>query len=250
MNITIDRRANLEISSQISNQIRRSILNRELYLNRPLIEPIQLAKKLGIEESTVLKSYHRLVDEQLLIKDKKGHFMVRFIDAPKNIISQYITVYEGIRQMGLQPSLTTVKQETVLAKDVPALKGEDPQALFHHFQRIYFGDLKPVAFVESYFPSNEFPSLDQWDFDEKPFYEIFAKHYDFKPHHNVRSFYATLLNDEIARHLMVEKGSPGFTIDLNVYNDANRIVEFSIAYLVESLQMEWLLSNPSLDHFY
>lgn len=249
MNITLDRRANLAFHLQIAHQIRRMILNREVYVNKPLIEPNQLADQLGIEASVVTQAYARLIQEQLVLLDKTGAYRVKYYDAPKSVISEYTSIFEGVQKLGYTPSVKTLKRSVLKASDVPELKlSKDEPILFT--QRVYYADLKPIAYVEGYFPLLKYPGLDKLDLVEEPDHIVFARHYNLKPQRNTRSFYATLLSEDMAKVLETDKGSPSFAVDLTIYDDEDELIEYSITHLVENLQVEWLLNNPSLDQFY
>lgn len=248
--INIDRRSTLSMDRQIGNQIRRAILNRELYINRPLDRPQQVASELGIDVNEVKQAYQTLINENLLVLDHFGHYKVKFLDAPNNVLINFTSVFEGIRLMGLEPSIETLHTEVVKADSIKNCPVDFKSEKLLHIQRLYLGNDKPMAWIDSYFSLEVFPDLDQKNFGNQPSYDLFEQIYGIKPGQNTRIFGAGLASKEQAQALQILDKAPLFTIDLFVYDQYHRPMELSKAFFFENFQMEWTLEGNQLEDFY
>lgn len=250
MNITLDRRSSVALNLQIASQIRQMILGRELYVNRPLPEPLQLANTLNIDESVVQQAYMDLTEQELIKKDEMGRYMIHYMIAPKGVLNRYVTIVEGIRAMGYQPVIKTILKEVIPAKKVKNYPRSLPDERLVHIERVYYADLKPIVFVDSYFSLTRFPNLDTLDMAEKPYTSFFKEHYNVVPQTYVRTFYADVLS-EVQSHLVnVELNAIAMVAEMKAFDEKGALVEFSQSKFIEHLLMEFELNNPRLDHFY
>ena len=250
MNITLDRRSNVLAHLQISSQIRQLILGREIYVNRPLPEPIQLAKTLAVDVEVIEKAYAELIYQELIRKDEMGRYIIKYLVAPKGVLNRYVTIVEGIRAMGFQPVIKTIKNEVVLASKIKFYPQSGPHDKLVHIERVYYADLKPIAFVDSYFSLTLFPNLDKLDMAEHPYTDFFKEHYSVNPRSYVRTFYADVLNDVQSQLIHVESNAIAMVAEMKAFDEKGLLVEFSQSKFIEHLLMEFELTNPRIDHFY
>ncbi len=185
-----------------------------------------------------------------MVLDHFGQYKVKFIEAPNNILLTFTSVFEGIRQLGLTPSIETLLMEVVDAKSVKDCPCDFQSEKLYHVQRLYLGNDKPVTYIDSYFSLAVFPDLDQKNFGNQPYYALFEEIYGIKPGQNTRTFGASLATKEQAIALQILEKSPVFTIDLFVFDQYNRPMEFSKTIIIENVQMEWTLDENHLDYFY
>ncbi len=250
MKLSLDRRSNTELSTQVASQIRRLILNREIYPNRPMPTISELAEKLACDDAIIEKAYYRLIDENLVYQTKEEIFYVAFYDAPKTVLTDFTSIYKSIEKLGFTPSSKTISKEVIdcdQVKDYP--KADDCNKLFR-LQRVYFADGNPVAFMEALFPLDRFKGLDKLDFETKALQEIFKDEYGISPSRTSRKFKAEIGSDKICEALNIEKNSTLLATHLQAFDDQNDLIESSVTYVIEHIQIEWQIEAKDLDHFY
>lgn len=250
MNITLDRRSNVLAHLQISSQIRQMILGREIYLNRPLPEPIQLAKTLAVDVEVIEQAYEELIHQELIQKDDLGCYVIKYLVAPKGALNRYVTIVEGIRALGYQPVIKTIKHEVVQASKIKFYPQSGSNEKLVHIERVYYADLKPIVFVDSYFSLTRFPNLDKLDMAELPYSEFFKEHYNVVPRSYVRTFSADVLTDIQSQLIHVEPNAIALVAEMKAFDERGLLVEFSQSKFIEHVLMEFELTNPRLDHFY
>ena len=250
MKINIDRRSSVSIDRQISGQLRRLIFERALYPNKPIISPHELASQLELDLDVVLLAYQQLVDEQLIFVSKAKEYWIKYYDAPKSALTEFTSIYAAIEKLGFKAKTQTLSQEVIEMIKVKNYPLVLKQGKVLHLERLYFADDLPVAFVDSYFSLSRFPGIESHTFNDEPYYEIFQKNYETKSARSVRLFYATKVEERISNALDIEKSSVCLAADLELYDEQEALIEYSTSYFIENLQMEWVLSNPKIDHFY
>lgn len=250
MKINIDRRSSLSIDRQISGQLRRLIFERALYPNKPITHPKDLALQLDCDLEWVLLAYQQLIEEQLIFIAKSHEYWIRYYDAPKSALTEFTSIYSAIEKLGFKAKTQTLSQKVVDTSQVKNYPLVENSGKVLHLQRVYYADDLEVAFVDSYFSLERFPNIEHFHFGSQPYYEVFQKNYQTKAARSVRLFYATKVEERIAKALDIEKASVCLAADLELYDESETLIEYSTSYFIENLQMEWVLSNPKIDHFY
>ncbi|TGA98922.1 PLP-dependent aminotransferase family protein [Sporolactobacillus shoreae] len=96
--VTIDRKSSVSLTQQIYDQIRKSILNRDLEEGERLASSRGLSAAIGVSRNVVLEAYERLIAEGYLeVRSKSGTFVAKgsFLPA-KGKTSEYEKVMPNV----------------------------------------------------------------------------------------------------------------------------------------------------------
>ena len=179
-----------------------------------------------------------------------GVYVIKYLVAPKGVLNRYVTIVDGIRAMGFQPVIKTITKEVVSASKVKEYPQSGANEKLMHIERVYYADLKPIVFVDSYFSLARFPNLDKLDMAERPYTEFFKEHFNVNPQSYVRTFSADVLTEVQSRLIHVEPNAIAMVAEMKAFDERGLLVEFSQSKFIEHLLMEFELSNPRVDHFY
>lgn len=250
MKLTLDRRSNTELYIQVANQVRKLIVNREIYPNRPLPTYQQLADKLSCKTEVIEKAYQRLSEENLIHKGKTDDYWVAFYEAPKTVLTNFNSIYQSIENAGFKASFKTTHKEILKCDSVKDYPIQDPTKKLLHLQRTYFADGNPVGFINIYFPIERFKDIDKVDFENEIVLDILQKHYSVETSLTSRRFKAEIGSDVVCSALGIENASSVFMAYFYGYDKDSNLIVFSKTAIVEHMQVEWQIEAKDLDHFY
>jgi GntR family transcriptional regulator len=170
----------LPLYIQLSDQLRKKIVNHEIKKGEKIPSEMQLHESTGMSRSTVRKAIEILVEENLLIKvHGKGTFVSNEkIIEDKN--SQFLSFTENARRLGKKLITKTVNSQLVIpTKEQSNFFDIDSTEKIIEIIRLRYMDNIPICVETSWF-TNSFEFLMNEDLDGS-LYELLINKYDVMP---------------------------------------------------------------------
>jgi GntR family transcriptional regulator len=231
----VDKRQNIPLHMQFMNKLRLAIYDYQLPENMILPSSQEISKRLNLVKEDVETALLSLQQEGLLGSIKKNQFIVTHKKHSNEFMSKAFLLYQYIKKMGLEPSIETLEQQLVfadekLAKKMNILVGD--KILF--LKRVFCGNKKPMALVESYLSLTLFPDAETIKFTHQPHFEFLTKHHHIEPYRSVRENRVVALNASEAKALKDMEGSPCHQLEVWTYEKGGQLTDYNIATLPSS----------------
>jgi GntR family transcriptional regulator len=222
----IDRRSSSSIFDQITEDIKKRILERQLRNGDVLPNIDAFALDLDVPKQAIRMAYQHLLDLKLI--EKMGpSFVVSSIELPDLFNVQLMTMTQAISLMGLTPKIMQIDEPIILSNPVMNQHmGFNQNEQILKCRRIYLGDEVPIFYVESFFPLSVFPKLDTHDFSSTPYYDLFKNHYQILITESYRIFTSAGVTSEVATILRTAKGKPLYHTITSAKDQYGRHVEY------------------------
>lgn len=234
MNINLDRRSKLSLAIQIESILRHEIHQENLSNGSRLKSVEEMAADLKTPLSDVLEAYQQLIDDHLIEK-VKDHYIVRKLQVPKYMFNEVSSIYSLIKQVGYQPSITTHQIKMI---ETPKFLWDFTQASHVlSFKRIYYGDTKPLFYMECYLAITE-DAFQKRLLENQPYYDGLSQDYGLMIKSSKRSIEASLADAEKAKALKIIEHSALVFSKAISYDQNNTWLECIYSY-----------SLPSIMHF-
>lgn len=232
MNPLIERTGPEPIYIQAKNWILEKIAKGEWTAKEKLPSEADLAATLGISRGTFKQAIKQLISEGILVQiHGKGTFVVgEQMEYPlaERLISIAETMIESHRDFTTKLlRIEAVSAEQTLSR---SLQMEADEKVYH-LQRLRYIEDMPVVFIENFLPTKLFPGLDQQNFEEKTLFSMIEHIYHFKIEWGKRSFLGKGADEQIARKLQIDQGTPITFLEQTIYTEQNLPIEFSKVWI-------------------
>lgn len=230
MNITLDRRSKTPLSQQLEIDLRLKMIRGELQPGAVLPSESSLSADLGITASEVLKAYEALANGNHLTL-KGSEWIVSFGKVSRIIFEKFTSLVDIIKLAGSTPKIKTlmVSRDFKVSKDLGV---ELPLGKILYARRLYYGNDKPMALVDCYFPQDLFPGFDEILRSNEPYYDLFKSKYNMDFSRSERTIEALNLKKKEAEIFEVPVGSAYSYSIVKTYDTLNRLIEVNVCWLM------------------
>lgn len=231
--IKINRNSSTPLHQQIFICVKNAIFSKRLMPGDKLPTEDELCQFFNISRPVVRQAYNKLIEEELIFRHKgKGSFVLAQ-KTKYTILQSLQSLSEQITMNNMNPTIKEYLREII---DCPIdylekLGYEEPKPVLH-IKRMYLGDENPQFYVEVYLPLDIYPdAIIKLKLDE-PIRNYSMHITGSKTISSKRHMTALKFNSEICERFGIKKGSVGFKIETLSYLSNDRIVEYTIAYLI------------------
>jgi GntR family transcriptional regulator len=226
---TLTKTDGIPLYVKIRKALREEIEQKSLLPGQKIPSEDELATRYGVSRMTVRQGISDLIDEGVLYR---RHGVGTFVAQPHLVRdhSRMTSFLESAREEGLNVDVH------VLIADILPAKLRVARAL-----SITEGDLVvriktrrdiesiPITIHDAYVPYKLFPQLLQEDLETLHLWDIFES-YGFRVKRAIQRLEAREADEEIARLLKVDEGSPILYKERTVYLDDGTPIEFTYCY--------------------
>lgn len=230
MNINLDRRSKVSVSTQIEIALRKFIYNHYFSNGQELPSITDLAQELDVKDNDVLNAYRKLKGERIInqVDDK---FFVQKVFVPTYMFDQVVSLFDLIKEIKLEPSIETLSVEIIATPKNLKDKIEDQKVI--RAGRLYKGNDRPLFYLDIYI-NIKYESILNILKDNKPYYEALYKL--TKLHHSTRSHEAMNAPKDIANILNIPDNSPIVYSSIRSVDNNNEWFEIIESYNVVEAQ--------------
>lgn len=175
---------------QLENYIKQEIDSSQLKKGELLNSEAEIARELNISISVVRETFHRLVS-QGIIKRERGKRSVVICDPKRkiNYIAKEISLYKDIKNLGLDFETKTMGAKIINAfgKIRDVLNVIENEKIIK-LSRLRIVEKKPMIFWVSYLPSFLCKGIENIDLKNKSLHQILEDKYNLKPSYAEKTF--------------------------------------------------------------
>ncbi len=209
---------------QLKEILREQIANRNYKPHQKIPSEPELQKVYGLSRATIRKAIDGLVKEGLIYRlQGKGTFVADPHDRQEIELDSFS---ENMRSVGLIPT-TSVLESILLTEVEPELwnkLGLEPGDSIICVKRMRYLDGEPILLATSYLPAYLVPGLEFQELTGS-LYKKLVELYDVRPSWGEDFIEPVLMNDEDAKLLDTEMGSPALLVERHAYTADNDLVE-------------------------
>ena len=225
--LKIDKRQSTPLNLQIFQSFKHLITDQQIGYLQQLPDVDELAKHLEVSEKDVLDAYNRLVSENFL-HIEKGHYFVNFVHFSSDFYIKPSRLYDIIRQLGLTPSIKTIKRKvTTLPFQLQIDHHLKQNESFIHLKRIYYGNDIPLALMDTYLPYKDFHQIEHVIIDEKPLYQTIFTETKRLVTSGKRLMTVTNLSREDAKILNAQRDVASYQVLSSTYDQHRNLIDIS-----------------------
>lgn len=206
---------------KLKKDIITMINKEEISPNQQIPTERELIEKYNVSRITVRKAIDELVNEGYLYRIQGKGTYVKNEDLKRDLFS-ITSCTEDIKRMGMEPSRILIEQTIQKAdKKREHLLDVKENAEVLLISRIYYADDEPVNYTISYVNHNLFPGIERISFENASLYETIEQKYGGHITHAVRTLEAVTVDEIVAEHLKMKKGSPVLLFNAVTYAEIN-----------------------------
>lgn len=226
---SIDRNSPQPIYEQIKDLILDLIDYTPLLAHDRIPSERELIGHLDVHRLTARKAIDELVKEGVLYRQ---HGKGTFVSPPK--ITQPLLVVRSFTDAMLQEGrvpgtqVYSIERQTGSARVCRRLQIKIGSPIFK-LVRIRSVDDLPLALITSYLPCDLVPNLETTDFEALSLYRLLQEKCDIYLVRSTVTLEPTVANHQEADTLKIQPGQPLMLLSGLVYNQGNRVVEYSKA---------------------
>lgn len=223
----INRSSPIPLHYQIKTQLLKLIQSNYFKPGDKLPTEVEFCELLDISRPTIRQAFSELINEGYITRQKARG---TFVSQPKveGFFFEKLESYEDeMKQLGLTPSTRLLKKEIE-----PAI--QECKDIFHcdevlHLVRLRYADEEERVLVDSYIPINEFPNLEDNDFEHDSLYHILQRDYQNEVVYVDRVIEAKKANSYVRSLLNMNSDAVVLQVITTAYTKEDRAVEYSIA---------------------
>lgn len=220
--IELDRTSSAPLHSQISDPIKRAILEGTLRPGARIENEISLAKRLEVSRPTARQALQSLVEAGLLQRRRGVGTIVA--PRPRHQLIQIPSLHEEIQEAGHESTSEILQYNHRRATEAIAKQlGMNADASVVELERLRLRDGEPVAILYNWLPAALAPSRE--DLEASGLYELLRKS-GVAPTSTRQSVGAERPDKREARLLAISMRNPVLTIDRTAFDASGRIVEW------------------------
>lgn len=220
--IELDRTSSAPLHSQISDPIKRAILEGTLRPGARIENEISLAKRLEVSRPTARQALQSLVEAGLLQRRRGVGTIVA--PRPRHQLIQIPSLHEEIQEAGHESTSEILQYNHRRATEAIAQQlGINADSSVVELERLRLRDGEPVAILYNWLPAALAPSRE--DLEASGLYELLRKK-GVAPTSTRQSVGAERPDKREARLLAISMRDPVLTIDRTAFDASGRIVEW------------------------
>lgn len=223
----VDPQSPVPLYHQVEQDLRRLIRTRELQVGSLIPPEIALSEAYGVGRQTMRMAISHLVDDGLVKRQAgRGTFVQSQRDRRQFYLDRSFT--QQMIEIGLVPrsSVITAKKGLIDHQSPVAFSrylGEP----YYQMTRVRYGSDHPIGWQQSTVREKLCPGIGAVDFSRNSLYAVISKTYNHfirEIHHTVNAFSA---DDEVAKYLKVQPGTPLLQVNSSTFIEDGQIVEYS-----------------------
>lgn len=230
LSLHIDRRRNDTVKSQLIKGVKdyTNIHHLQGHVEMPKLADFASAYELSLSEAQEI--YNALVDEKVIEKKGDKYLLIHF-EMPSIFFDKLNTIISLIELNGFKASFKDIKISKVdapesLLKMLPNGDGD-----YLEFERLYYGDDKPLMLAYLYYPLFKFKGLDKADLKNKQIWPHLNEKYGAVLDH-LKIRYRTGLIDSVKMDHLATKNPLSNVIESIVMDKDNELMEYIINYTI------------------
>ena len=222
----VSRSSQIPLHHQVANDLRDLILSGAWAPGMRIPGELELIELYGASRTTIRQALANLAQEGLVTRHAGRGSFVRdpTITAGPHALTSFS---EEMRSRGLSASSRVLAASLVPAEPDVAERLHVPDGTpVVRLERLRYGDGQPMGLQVAHLPAAVFPGLESVDLADKSLYEVLEATYRVEIEEAEETYVVTQVDGDIARHLEVQPGSPGFVVE-RVGWSGGRPVEFT-----------------------
>ncbi len=235
LNLHIDRRRNDSMQTQLVKGVKEYTNTHHLQGNQAMPDLHEFAQAYEITVAEAQAVYDELVKENVVEKNGDKYLLLHF-EMPSIFFNKINTIIQLIEMNGYKASFKDFSIKTVNAPASLLKMMPDEEGKFVEFQRLYYGDDKPLMWCYLYYPLRKFKGFDKVDMENKQTWPYLLSTYNVKLDHIKIRYRTAIMDDELMDRL-------------NTNNPLANLLESTILDKDEEL-MEYLINYTISDSFY
>ena len=230
MNINLDRRSKVSVSTQIEIALRKMIYNHSFSNGEKLPSIEDFAKDCDVNDKDILNAYRKLKGERIIKQDGDDYF-VQKVFVPTYMFDQVVSLFDLIKEINLEPSIETLSIEII--NTPKTLKDEISDAKVIHTKRLYKGNNRPLFYLDVYL-NIKYESIIPSIKNNEPYYDQLYKL--TKLHHSSRSNEAMNASKDVAAKLTIPDNSPIVYSKIKSFDENKQFFEIIESYNLVEVQ--------------
>ena len=214
---------------QIRKSLRQDIVDQVLQPGQKIPSEDELAARFGVSRMTVRQGISDLIDEGLLYR---RHGIGTFVAQPhlERDHTRLTSFIESAREEGMEVSVRVLIADILPARlKVARSLALDEGDLVVRVKTLRHVARCPVTVHDAYVPYKLFPQLLQEDLESNQIWDLIES-YGFRVKRAIQRLEAREADEEIAKLLEVDEGSPILYKERTVFLDDGTPVEFTFCY--------------------
>ncbi len=240
--IVIDHRSAKPISEQIRKQLQRLLSSARVINKEPLLTAKLLAKEINVEVLDVETAYSKLAKDNFISFDDLHVPYVSKYNRILGFFDKLVFIEDGIEQLGKKATIEVVKFEFIEIDETSFINVEHfTDRRFIKQVRMFKADGEPYIYLEEYFSLQHFPKLIEIDesWAGRIYSGFLANHYNTIFAFNERFVNVHIFDQELADIMHIEKGLPGFKIEMIYYDQHMKTFGYSRTYSLPHFYFEY-----------
>lgn len=182
-----------------------------------------------VSRTTVRQAISELEREGYIYRKRGKGTFVASKKLSQNLESFY-SFTEEMKKLGKVPSSKVLKFEILISNNDIIKKMKLNQGdLVYKFTRLRLADDEPMIIETTYVPYNMFPGITEQQLNITALYDIFKDSFNESVEYAEEAFLPVLANEEEAKYINVEVGSPNLKITRYTFNKFNKIIEYTVS---------------------
>jgi len=216
------------LHEQVSRYLHAQILGGTLAARTKLPAEPDLAAQLDVSRGTLRRAMASLMEEGLIVqRHGRGTFVAASSDVEAPFVQQITSLAQSLSSRG-RPMTTHIRsldQRPATPREAAGL-GIAAGTVVHHLDRVRSDDDGPAMRLVNVMRTDVVPTLDTDSLERAALYDVFDQ-LGLAPVRALRTFGATVADDELSALLGVPVGHPILHIEQTSTLPDSRIVEFS-----------------------
>lgn len=226
----LDEQSPVALYHQLKEILMDKIKRKEWLPDTKIPTERELCELYNVSRMTVRLALNELQKEGCLYrKQGKG----TFIKTPKieQRLQNFYSFSEEIRKMGMTPSASVLRFETVSSnEDIAGALGLKQGDDVYIIKRLRLADQEPFALETSYIPVSLCPELNIRHIESAGLYNTLENQFGIIVNEAEEVFEAVIIDPESSRYLKTGKNSPGLLLH-RIAGSSGRIVEFCVSII-------------------
>lgn len=222
----LDKDSRMPLYSQLMDILVHEI-EYKMQENDQMLSEREICELYNVSRTTVRQAFSELEREGYIYKvHGKGTFVAskRYKQELKGLYS----FTDSMKMLGKKPSSKVLKFEIINASNEIASKMLiQKETQVYKFTRLRLADGEAMMLETSYVPYDLMPGITKDDLNHNALYDIMRERFGESLEFAEETFLPVLTNDEEAKHLGIEIGSPSLKITRLSFNKKNKVLEYT-----------------------
>lgn len=241
---------NIPLHEQISNRLRKAILENEYAPEQKLPSEHELSKQFDASRITVRHALETLVNEGLIYKKQGLGSFVRSRKVSEPLIHLH-DFMEEIARAGYEATSKVLSfKKTKAPREITDILGLEPDSAVVQMDRIRMGDGQPLAFDRTWFPLQYGKLLITRDLEHKTIYKILEEEFGIPILTGRYQIKAANADKELGQHLNVAPNKALLLVDRTSCTTGQKKVYYQQRYIrPDKMAYQLFLERPEhADH--